>query len=325
MRLLLVGTSLITGALAQAPTGVSSELNRVDELVNSGRYSEATRLADSIVWRLPGLEKEGYSVVFLTYLAKAAVEQGHMKEALTRFESAEAANARSDKRYHPALIREKAALLYAAGEFRLAGELAGQAHRAMVSIRASTLRAEYCRSLQALALLRSGRTSEAEYLAMMATKVLPKKLGDHPFFAPRILYAACVTTAHAGKFAAAEKFCRRGLDAALATKNETRDLVLGHLAYAEYWLQAGDLEKSRESAMTASSITKRLFGDQHQDSVEALVILAAVDRKEGRSGDARSKVGEAVAIATAMFGKGSAAAAVPARALEVGSGRPQRD
>ena len=166
-----------------------------------------------------------------------------------------------------------------------------------------------------MALLRAGKVSQAEMLSLSAVKEGPKKAGKYFVFAPRILYTACVVESHLEKYAAAEAYCRRGLEIAEQWKRETRDLSLGHLALAEAYLEAGDLTRSREAAAKSAEITVRLFGEQHQDMVQALGLLAQVSAKQGNTTEACSQANRAVKIGTAVFGAGYAGAAGPVRAL----------
>jgi hypothetical protein len=58
------------------------------------------------------------------------------------------------------------------------------------------------------------------------------------------------------------------------------------LALAEAYLEAGDLARSREAAAKNVEITARLFGEQHQDMVQALGLLAQISAKQGNMSDA---------------------------------------
>lgn len=310
--------------ISQVSYDIGREASHLDELVNGGKYLEAAKLGKSLLDRLHIWQQDDQALVFLAYLGKASVEQGQPRLAFKLFDSADAINARTWNRYYePALLREKAALSYAAGEYVAAADLAARAYRTSIDHNYYRVRAEYCHSLEALALLRMGRLAEAERLASIAAKAVPKKTTNRPVFAPRILYAACVVAAHSGNLVDAEAFCRRGLDDALSSGSETRDLSLGYLAFAEFWLQAGDLAQSRESALRAVDLTKKMFGTHHQDMVEALTILALVNAKSGDVDAARCRVDEAARIAAAMFGIGSTAAALPARTLAA-QGQNQR-
>lgn len=310
----LLGTS---SAYAQVLSDIPREVSRLDDLVHTGRYVEAMKLAKVILDRLSVWQRDDRALPFLVYLGKAAVETGQPHQASTIFKSAEVLSATSwDKDYYEAaLVREKAALYYAAGEYAAAAAAAARAYRLSNGHNYYRIRAEYCQSLQALAVLRMGNVREAERLALIAVKAAPKKRGKYSVFVPRILYTACIVTGHAGKTPDAEAFCRRGLEIASDAKGETRDLSLGYLAQAEIQLQAGDLARSREAALRGAEITNRLFGTQHQDMVDALVLQAMIHVREGDSNAARAKVNEASKIATALFGAGSAAATLPARVL----------
>lgn len=304
------------GAFAQHAVDIQRDASHLDDLVNTGRYGEAANLTKSILDRLHAWQQDDAAPVFLAYLSKAALETGHPEQASTLLKSAEGVLSRArDNHYEPSLVREKAALSYAAGEYAAAAELSGKAYRLSVEQNYYKIRAEYCHSIQALALLRMGNVREAERLAMNAAKAVPGKHPNHPVFAPRILYSACIVSAHAGRKADAEAFCRRGLDAASTGNRETRDLSVGYLAVAEYHLKTGDQARSREAALKAVDITRRLFGTRHQDMVEALVILATLDKEEGDHEAARGRVNEAAKIAAALFGEGSPVAALPGRVL----------
>ncbi|MGD0297894.1 MAG: hypothetical protein ABSE86_12315 [Bryobacteraceae bacterium] len=134
-------------------------------------------------------------------------------------------------------------------------------------------------------------------------------------FASRILYAACVIESNAGIFADAEAYCRRSLDIASQSKRDTRDLSLGCLALAEAQLEAGDLAHSPEAATKGRDLTAKLFGESHQDMVQALELLARVSAKDGNMTDVCADANRAVKIATALFGERSPGAAGPIRAL----------
>lgn len=178
------------------------------------------------------------------------------------------------------------------------------------------IRAEYCHSVAALALLRMGNIVEAEKWALTAVKAAPKKPGKHLLFAPRILYAACVVESHAGKIADAEAFCNLGLQIAAYSKLETRDLSLGYLALAEAYLQADDLVHSRGAVSKSADLTKKMFGTQHQDMIDALDLLAMISLRQGDKIGACNRAREAINIANVLFGVGSAGSRIPARVLQ---------
>ncbi len=303
-------------AFAQ-PVDIYRDASRLDELVNVGKYSEAMEFGQSILDRLNLRQRRDQAYIFLAYLGKAALESGLPRQASAMLNAAEAVAARNlgYRYYEPVLFREKAALHYAAAEYAAAAEAAVRAYRLSNEHDYYRIRSEYCHSLQALALLRMGNVREAERLALIAAKAAPTKTDAYPLFAPRILYAACIVEGYAGRMTDAEAFCRRGLEISSNAKLENRDLSLGYLALAEVRLQAGDLTRSREAALRSNEIVNRLFGSQHQDTVDALILLAKIDVREGDLDAARDKVNQAIRIAAVLFGEGSTAAELPARVL----------
>jgi tetratricopeptide (TPR) repeat protein len=279
-------------------------------------YVDATKLASAVLDRLHLWQRDNQALAFLAYLGKAAVETGRISQAFTILNSAETLSSQLwDNYYEPALLRERATLHYAAAEYDIAAQVAAKAYRQSEERKYYKIRAAYCQSIEALALLRQGNVSEAEKLVLTAVKAAPKKPGKYPVFAPRILYSACLVESHAGKTADAEAFCQRGLQIAVFPKLENRDLPLGYLALAEARLQAGDLAASREAALKSADLTARLFGTEHQDMVDALNLLAHVSLKEGDASAARVHVNKAIKIATALFGEGSPGAGIPSRTL----------
>ena len=267
--------------------------------------------------------RDEHSVQSLAYIGKAQIELGHLGEAISVLGTAEALSSSLGSTYYDAtLLHETAALYYALAGYDGAAASAAKAVRLSQERNIPKIRVAYCKSIEALALLRIGKLSEAELLAASALKECPKKPGRSPVFAPRILYAACVVESHAGNFADAEAYCRRGLDIASQSKRETRDLSLGYLALAEAQLEAGDLAHSREAASKGRDLTVKLFGEQHQDMVQALGLLAKVSAKDGNIADGCADANRAVKIATALFGERSLGAAGPIRALrEMGACR----
>ena len=153
-----------------------------------------------------------------------------------------------------------------------------------------------------------GKLPEAQELALNAAKAVSTKPRKLPVFAPRILYAACVVEAHEGRFRDAQAFCRRGLEIANLTKIETRDLSLGYLALAEVYLQAGDLTRSRESALKSVALTVKLFGWKHQDMLDALEVLTQVSQGEGKATEACVRARDSATVAKALFSESVASA-----------------
>ncbi len=85
----------------------------------------------------------------------------------------------------------------------------------------------------------------------------------------------------------------------------SRDVSLGYLALGEAYLESGDLARSRESTLKSINQTEELFGNKHQDMVDALRLIALVDLKQNKKVDALSHARDAVRIATAVFGENS--------------------
>jgi len=309
--------------LAGVPTGfaqsrkqISEQTSEVDDLVNEGEYEHAAQLAKLLFEQLKMWGRDEHSVLSLAYIGNAQTELGHLGDAVNTLGLADALSSSLGSTYYDATLRrETAALYYALAGYDEAAANAAKAVRLSQERNSPKIRVAYCKSIEALALLRIGKLSEAELLVASAVKECPKKPGKSPVFAPRILYAACVVESHAGNFADVEAYCRRGLDIASQSKRETRDLSLGYLALAEAQLQAGDLAHSREAATKGRDLTVKLFGEQHQDMVQALSLLAKVSAKEGNMADACADANRAVKIATALFGANSPGAAGPIRAL----------
>jgi tetratricopeptide (TPR) repeat protein len=312
----LLASLLATGASAQILSEIWHNPLRLDDLVNAGKYPEAIELARIAIKTSEARQQDGQKAIFLTYLGKADVELGRLGEASQILASAEALKSPVwDNDYPAALLREKAALLYALAEYDEAAITAERAHRLSLAHNLTPIRAEYCSSIRALALLRMGKVRDAEKLALTAVKALPGKDVNNPVYGPRILYTACLVEGHLGKSADAMAFCRRGSELASKSKGETLDLSLGHLALAEAYLLAGDLTHSRESALESTHLTVRLFGPQHQDMIGALVLLAQLSIREGNAAEACAHASEAATIAKALFGEGAPGSVGPARVL----------
>jgi tetratricopeptide (TPR) repeat protein len=292
------------------------EVAKLDDLLDQGEYTYAARSAASLLERLHVWGPDREAILVLTHIGRSQVEMGRFSEALKVLSQANAlASTIPYYFYDPALFRETALLQLEAGEYQAAANTAAKAVKLAQDHNQERLRVGYCRSIEAMALLRLGKPDDAELLSLKAVKACPKKAGKYFVFAPRILYTACLVASHQEKYADAEEYCRRGLEIAQQWKRENRDLSLGYLALAEAYLEAGDLARSREAATKNVEMTARLFGEQHQDMVQALGLLARISAKQGNMADACTQANRAVKIATALFGAGSTGAAGPVRAL----------
>jgi len=292
------------------------EVTQLDDLIDEGEYAYAARFAVSLLERLHTWGPDYESILVLTHIGKSQIELGRLGEAVKVLSEANAlAPTIPSNRYDPALFRETAVLQLELGEYEAAVGTAAKAVHLADDQNQERIRVGYCRSLEAMALLRLGKAGDAELLSLKAVKACPKKAGKYFVLAPRILYTACLVESHQQNFVDADEYCRRGLEIAQQWKRENRDLSLGYLALAEAYLEAGDLARSREAAAKNVEITARLFGEQHQDMVQALGFLAQISAKEGKTAEACSQADRAVKIATTLFGAGSAGAAGPIRAL----------
>jgi tetratricopeptide (TPR) repeat protein len=296
----------ISPAFTQTSAEMSRAKSRVDELINGGSYRAATDVANSMLQRLHFSDRADQAGLLVVYLGKVAVETGQFGAASRILTSAEALSSRSwGANFDAALLRERAVFYYEVGQYDAAVAAAAKAYKLSDELHYYQIRAAYCQSIQALALLRTGHTEDGARLALMAVKSVPRKANNHPLFAPRILYAACVVESHLGNYTDAEAYCRRGLEIAAQSKRDTRDLSLGYLALGEAYLQAGDLPRCHEAALKSTDVTRRLFGTEHQDMVSGLGLLAQVVANEGNSNGACARAKEAVKIATRLFGSGS--------------------
>jgi tetratricopeptide (TPR) repeat protein len=306
----------VPGSLAQTRQQLFQQISQLDNLVSEWEYGHAAQLAKLLFERLQIREHDDQSVLSLAYIGKTQTEIGRLGEAVNALGMAEALSSRIGTTYYDAtLSREAAALYYALAGYDEAAASAAKAVRLSQEHNSPRIRTAYCKSIEALALLRIGKLSEAEILSLSAVKECPKKTGKYFVYEPRILDTACLVESHLGNYADAEAYCRRGLEIAAQSKRETRDLSLGYLALAEAELEASDLAHSREAATRSRDLTAKLFGEQHQDMVQALGLLAKVSAKEGDMADACAHANRAVKIATALFGAGSPGVAVPMRAL----------
>jgi len=299
----------------------SQQVTELDDLINRGEYEHGTKLAQLLLQQQQAWGPNKESIFVLTHIGSAQVELGRISDAVKVISQADTlAPTIPNNLYEIGLLRATAVLQLEVGQYQAAASLAAKAVKLALDRNLESLRVGYYRSIQAMALLRLGNPSDAELIVLKAVKDCPKKPGKYFVFAPRILYTACLVESYQQNFALAEEYCRRGLEIAQAWKKETRDLSLGYLAQAEASLEAGDLARSREAAAKTVEITTRLFGDQHQDIVQALGLLARINAKQGNMPDACAQANRAVKIAISLFGPVSSGAGIPTRALQRMSG-----
>jgi len=218
--------------------------------------------------------------------------------------------------WRPAVTREQAALYFTSGDYVAAVSAAEKACKLSQDRGYSKTRVAYCQSIGALAQLRLGNVTRAEQLVLEALKIMPPRADGSIFYAPRILFAACLVETHRGDLSVAEGYCLRGIKMAERSRATSRNLSLGHLALADFYFQTGDFGKSRASALKALEVTSKLFGPKHQDTVEALQILALVNEREGKADEARKRAESAVEIARQLFGGGSPGVVRPRQTLK---------
>ncbi|MGD0297893.1 MAG: hypothetical protein ABSE86_12310 [Bryobacteraceae bacterium] len=116
------------------------------------------------------------SVQSLTYIGRAQVELGLFGEAVKALGTAEGFSSRAGSTYYDAaLLRETAALYHALAGYDEAAASAAKAVRLSQERNLPKIRVAYCKSIEAIALLRIGKLSEAEILATSAVKECPRK------------------------------------------------------------------------------------------------------------------------------------------------------
>jgi len=320
-RVVCLFSLLVIGAPAaksQSRNQITNEATGLLKLVESGRYEEAAKISKSILERASRWPKGPDEMLIRTYLGKASLELGAPRAASKILEAAPP-RIPLDISYHieQYYFRERAAVRYAVADYEGTLAEAAQAirvfHEQEASQTSHDIREDYCRSLQALALLRMGKQAEAEALALKAAKAVPKKLSYSPVYTPRILYAACVVESYSEEYDNATRYCALGAGFAAKSKRETRDRSLGQLALAEMHLLEGDLAQAREAAQLAADLTRRMFGTRHQDMVDALNLLAKINLREGDLAAAHANASEALNIANIVFGEGSPAANISLR------------
>lgn len=285
----------------------------IDKLIGEGKYEEAFKFIQA------GLEKNGilqtYSATFFAGAGKFYLETGRLKEAGEALKAADTLAARTGIGIAFA-ARELAEFHLLQADFSAAATWAARALRESSSRKAHSIVLAYCRCLEALARLRSGDLRRADKLILEALRSVPEGSDAEPFFASRVLFAGCVIQSHGANYREARELCRRGLGVIEKRKIESRDVSLAHLAMAESHFLSGDLALSREQAEKCIEVTTRMFQREHQDSVDALVLLARIDRKESKAADALAHARAALDMAVAVFGEDAGGTKGPKRVLE---------
>jgi tetratricopeptide (TPR) repeat protein len=274
----------------------------IDKLIGEGKYEEAFEFLKA------GIEKNNtlqtYSATYYAGLGKFYMEVGRPKDAGEALKVAETVSSRTGLG-NGFTAREMAAFLLMQGDYGAAASWATKAIRESSYRKADKIVLAFCRSLEAMARLRSGDLKRAETLIREALRDVPKSRDAPPLFASRTLFAACVIESHRANYEEAQDLCRRGLKVLENKKVDSRDISLAHLALAESHFLSGDFARSRESLTKSMEHTAEMFQPQHQDTVSALDLMARVDLKEAKLADALAHAKAAVDMAVAIFGEGA--------------------
>jgi tetratricopeptide (TPR) repeat protein len=285
----------------------------IDKLIGEGRYEEAFEFLKA------GIQKreiqQSYSATFYAGLGKFYMEEGRPKDALEALKAAETVAARTGLG-NAFTAREMAAYQLSQGDFGAAAASAAKATREFSYRKADKILLSFCRSLEAMARLRSGDIKRAEALIREALKDVPKSADAPPLFASRTLFAACVIESHRANYEEAREFCRRGVEIVESRKIDGRDISLAHLAMAESWSLSGDPARSREFAVKAMDHTAKTFQANHPDTISALILLARADMQESKWPDALAHATSATAMAVEIFGEGAGGTKGPKQVLQ---------
>ncbi len=285
----------------------------IDKLIGEGKYPEAYDfLKDGIA---KNTAMKTYSATYYAGMGKFFIEVGNMKDAADALKAADSVASQSGLG-NANTARETAALLLAQGDYSGAAAWAGKAVRESSYRKARKIEMAYCVSLEALARLRSGDLKRAVKLITTALRDVPKDNDSEPLFASRVLFTACLIESHQGNYAAAQEFCRRGLEVIERKKIDSRDVSLAHLALAESYFLSGDLARSREFISKSMEHTAKMFQPKHQDTVSALDLLARVDLKESKPADAQTHAQAALDMAITVFGDGTGGTKGPQKTLQ---------
>jgi tetratricopeptide (TPR) repeat protein len=285
----------------------------IDKLIGEGKYQEAYEFIAAGVQK--SNTEQRISATFYSGFGKFFLEVGKPMDAASALQVAETASARTGESQH-FYLREQAAYQLAQGDYAAAATTAAKAYRESSYRKVRDIILGYCRSLEALARLRSGDLPRAEKLIREALRDVPKDNDSEPLFASRVLFAGCVIESHRGNYQEAQELCRRGLEVLEKKKIDSRDVSLAHLALAESYFLSGDLAHSREFAEKSMEHTAKMFQPKHQDTVTALELLARVDLKEAKPADALAHAKAALDMAVAVFGEGAGGTKGPAQTLQ---------
>jgi hypothetical protein len=285
----------------------------IDMLIGQGKYLEAYDFLKAGVQKNDARQR--ISATYYAGFGKFFIEVGKPKDASQALKIAETASSQSGQA-NDFTAREMAAFQLMQGEYGTAASSSAKALRESSYRKTGDAVLAYCRSLEALARLRSGDLQRSEKLIRDALRGVPKGNNAEPLFAPRVFFAACVIESHRANYQEAQEFCRHGIEIVESKKIDSRDVSLGDLALAESYLLSGDLVRSRECAERSMAHTSKLFQPAHQDTVSALELLARVDAKEAKPADAQAHAKAALDMAITIFGEGTGGTRGPKQTLQ---------
>jgi tetratricopeptide (TPR) repeat protein len=116
------------------------------------------------------------SILVLSHLERSQIELGRLGEAVKVLSQANTlAPTIPNNRYDPALFRETAILQLEAGEYQAAANTATKAVHLADDQNQERIRVGYCRSIEAMALLRLDKPGDAELLSLKRSKPVRRK------------------------------------------------------------------------------------------------------------------------------------------------------
>jgi tetratricopeptide (TPR) repeat protein len=313
IALVLTGVSLfgaISFALAQQKDEATELNNKVTELYNAGRYSDAIPIAQRLLMiRERTLGRDHPDVAqTLNNLAELYKSQGHYAdaEALYRRSLNIAENALG--RDHPAVATS---LNNLAGLYREQGRYpdAEALYQRSLAIRERVLGRDHpnvATSLNGLALLYDslGRYAEAEPLYRRSLAIYEKALGrDHPAVAASLNNLAALYRSQ-GRYAAAEPLYQRSLailEKVVGSDHPDVATAMNNLA-ALYYIQ-GRYTDSEPLYQRSLAIREQALGRDHPDVATALNNLALLYYHQGRYADAEPLYQRALAIREKALGR----------------------
>jgi tetratricopeptide (TPR) repeat protein len=293
---------------------------QIEKLIGEGRYQDAYEFIKSGVQK--NEVRQRISATYYAGYGKFYLEVGMLKDAAEALKIADRASGLTGQSFLFTL-REQADYQLAQGDYAAAASTAANAYREssyrktrseIYEIKDIVL--SYCRSLEALARLRSGDLERAEKIILEALRDVPKNNDSEPLFASRVLFTGCIIESHLGNYPQAQELYRRGMEVLEKKKVDSRDVSLGQLAMAESYLLSGDLPQSRQFAERSMEHTAKMFQPKHQDTVTALELLARIDVKESKLAEAMTHAKAAVDMAVAVFGEGGGGAKAPMKTLQ---------